>query len=48
VLSECADFCDLATLWKRIPNLKLAVPFDEVKYSPPKKDVGISELLVVF
>jgi len=37
-----------ATLWKRIPNLKLAVRFDEVKYSPPKKDVGISELLVVF
>jgi len=36
------------TLWKRIPNLKLAVRFDEVKYSPPKKDVGISELLVVF
>jgi nitric oxide reductase len=37
-----------ATLWKRVPTLKLAVPFDEVKYSPPKKDVGISELPVVF
>jgi fungal nitric oxide reductase len=38
----------LATLWKKIPTLKLAIPFEEVKYSPPKKDVGIGELPVVF
>ncbi|CAG8949364.1 hypothetical protein HYFRA_00004991 [Hymenoscyphus fraxineus] len=37
-----------ATLFKRLPNLRLAVPFEEVKYSPPHKDVGISELPVVF
>jgi nitric oxide reductase len=42
------DFDVLATLWKMIPNLKLATPFNEVKYSSPKKDVGIGELLVVF
>ncbi|KAH6712785.1 cytochrome P450 55A2 [Leptodontidium sp. MPI-SDFR-AT-0119] len=37
-----------ATLWQKLPNLKLAIPFDEVKYSPPQKDVGIGELSVVF
>ncbi|KAH7399892.1 cytochrome P450 55A2 [Cadophora sp. MPI-SDFR-AT-0126] len=37
-----------ATLWMKLPNLKLAIPFDEVKYSPPTKDVGIGELSVVF
>jgi len=37
-----------ATLWKKVPTLKLAIPFEEVKYSPPKKDVGIGELQVVF
>lgn len=38
----------VATLWQRLPNLKLAIPFEEVKYSPPTKDVGIQELSVVF
>ncbi|RDL39244.1 Cytochrome P450 55A2 [Venustampulla echinocandica] len=37
-----------ATLFKKLPTLKLAIPFDQVQYSPPKKDVGISELPVVF
>ncbi|PVH89208.1 cytochrome P450 55A2 [Cadophora sp. DSE1049] len=37
-----------ATLWTKLPNLKLAIPFEEVKYSPPTKDVGIGELSVVF
>ncbi|KAH6682981.1 cytochrome P450 [Halenospora varia] len=37
-----------ATLWQKVPNLKLAMPFDEVKYSPPHKDVGIGELSVLF
>ncbi|KAG9232188.1 cytochrome P450 55A1 [Amylocarpus encephaloides] len=37
-----------ATLFERLPNLKLAIPFEEVKYSSPHKDVGISELSVVF
>jgi nitric oxide reductase len=38
----------VATLWKKLPDLKLAIPFEEVKYSPPTKDVGIIELPVVF
>ena len=42
-----ADY-DIATLWKRVPTLKLAIPFEEVKYSPPERDVGIGELPVVF
>lgn len=37
-----------ATLFQKLPNLKLAIPESEIKYSPPKKDVGIAELLVVF
>ncbi|KAH8796549.1 cytochrome P450 55A1 [Hyaloscypha finlandica] len=37
-----------ATLWQKLPNLKLAIPFEEVKYSPPTKDVGIIDLPVVF
>jgi len=37
-----------ATLFQRLPDLKLAIPFSEIKYSPPKKDVGIIELPVVF
>lgn len=36
------------TLWQKLPNLKLAIPFEAVKYSPPKKDVGLSELPVIF
>ena len=38
----------LATLFKRIPTLKLAIPSEEVKYPPPRKDGGISELPVIF
>jgi len=37
-----------ATLFQRLPNLRLAIPFGEVRYSPPTKDVGITELPVVF
>ncbi|EKD17103.1 uncharacterized protein L3040_000372 [Drepanopeziza brunnea f. sp. 'multigermtubi'] len=37
-----------ATLWQKLPNLKLAVAFAKVNYSPPKKDLGIGELPVVF
>ena len=46
-MSSYTDF-GTATLWTRLPNLKLAIPFEEVKYSPPTKDVGIGELSVVF
>lgn len=37
-----------ATLFQKLPNLKLAVPLDEVKYSSPEKDVGILELPITF
>ncbi|EZF33780.1 hypothetical protein H109_00123 [Trichophyton interdigitale MR816] len=36
------------TLFKRLPDLKLAVPLDEVKYSDPSKDVGITELPITW
>jgi fungal nitric oxide reductase len=39
---------NIATLFRKLPNLKLAVPFEKVTYSPPTKDVGITELPVVF
>ncbi|KAH7383908.1 cytochrome P450 55A3 [Pyrenochaeta sp. MPI-SDFR-AT-0127] len=37
-----------ATLFEKLPNLKLAVPFEEIKWSPSDKDVGITELPVVW
>jgi fungal nitric oxide reductase len=37
-----------ATLFQKLPNLKLAIPFSEIKYSPPTRDVGIIELPVTF
>ncbi|KAK0102352.1 hypothetical protein ONS95_005973 [Cadophora gregata] len=37
-----------ATLWTKLPDLKLAIPLEAVKYSPLTKDVGIEELSVVF
>ncbi|KAF2497056.1 cytochrome P450 [Lophium mytilinum] len=37
-----------ATLFKRLPNLRLAIPFEEIKYSSPTKDVGITELPILF
>lgn len=38
----------IATLFQRLPDLRLAVPFDQVEYSEPTKDIGITELPVVF
>jgi fungal nitric oxide reductase len=37
-----------ATLWQKLPTLQLAIPFEDVKYSPPTKDVGIIDLPIVF
>ncbi|RDW79372.1 hypothetical protein BP6252_04010 [Coleophoma cylindrospora] len=37
-----------ATIFQKLPNLKLAIPFDKISYSPPTKDVGITTLPVVF
>jgi fungal nitric oxide reductase len=38
----------VATLFQKLPDLKLAIPFDEIKYSDPRKDIGIQDLSVVF
>ena len=37
-----------ATLFQKLPNLKLAVPFDRIEYSEPTRDIGITELPVIF
>ncbi|EFY88259.1 cytochrome P450 [Metarhizium acridum CQMa 102] len=37
-----------ATLFQQLPNLKLAVPISDIKYTPLHKDVGIQELPVTF
>ncbi|TKA80462.1 hypothetical protein B0A49_00846 [Cryomyces minteri] len=36
------------TLFQRVPNLRLAMPMSEIKYSKPSQNVGITELPVVF
>jgi len=40
--------CVFETLYQKLPNLRVAVPLDELKYSEPEKDVGILELPVVW
>ncbi|KAH6666510.1 cytochrome P450 55A2 [Plectosphaerella plurivora] len=37
-----------ATLYHKLPNLEVAVPFEEVHFSPLSKDVGIIDLPVKF
>lgn len=37
-----------ATLYQKLPNLEVAVPFEEIKFSPLSADVGIMELPVRF
>ncbi|PQE12118.1 Cytochrome P450 55A2 protein [Rutstroemia sp. NJR-2017a BVV2] len=37
-----------ATLYKRLPNLKVAVSPDELKYTPPTQNIGIAELPVTW
>lgn len=36
------------TLYKRLPNLKIAVPLDDLKYTPPTQNIGILELPVTW
>lgn len=36
------------TLFQKLPNLKVAIPASDIKYSPPNADVGICELPVVW
>jgi nitric oxide reductase len=37
-----------ATLFKRLPNLKIAVPIEGLEYTPLVKDVGIVSLPVTW
>ncbi|KAH8815496.1 cytochrome P450 55A1 [Xylogone sp. PMI_703] len=37
-----------ATIFQKLPNLRLAIPFEDIKYTDPKKDIGIPELPVIF
>jgi len=37
-----------ATLFHRLPNLKLAIPFEDIRYTSPTVDIGILELPVLF
>jgi nitric oxide reductase len=41
-------YCVIATLFQRLPNLKLGISFDEIEWSAPHKDVGIVELPVTW
>jgi len=38
----------VATIFQKLPNLRLAVPISEVKYSLPSNDVGISKPPILF
>lgn len=43
-----ADNSSTASLFQKLPNLNLAIPLNEVEYSPPTKDIGIAKLPVIF
>lgn len=38
----------VATLFQKLPGLKLAIAFEEIKYTNPHMDIGIVELPIVF
>jgi nitric oxide reductase len=38
----------IASLFKKVPNLKIAVPLADVEYTPLNRDVGIVRLPVTF
>ncbi len=40
--------CVFGTLFQKLPNLKLAVAFEDVRYTNPGKDIGITELPVTW
>ncbi|KAM0328964.1 hypothetical protein ACHAPQ_006964 [Fusarium lateritium] len=37
-----------ATLYQKLPNLKIAVPFEKINYAPLNRDVGVVDLPVIF
>ncbi|KAF5670014.1 cytochrome p450 55a1 [Fusarium heterosporum] len=38
----------LATLYQKLPNLRIAIPFEKINYTPLNRDVGIVDLPVTF
>lgn len=46
--SVCANRNDIATLFKKLPNLELGVPIEKINYTPLMGDVGIVDLPVKF
>ena len=38
----------VATLFSKLPNLRLAVDIDQINYTPLRKDVGIADLPVTW
>lgn len=40
--------CALGGLFRRLPGLKLAVPFDQLQYTDPKRDVGLAKVPVTW
>ena len=45
---DCVLVRAVATLFQKLPNLKLATPASDIEYTPPTKDVGITKLPVLF
>ena len=39
---------NIATLFKELPNLKIAVPFEKINFTPLDRDVGVVDLPVTF
>ena len=42
-----SSIASVATLFQRLPNLKLAVPISDIEYTPPTKDLGIIKLPIL-
>ena len=38
----------VGTIFKKLPNLKIAVPMDKIEYTPLTRDVGIVKLPVTW
>ena len=47
-LAKKPRLTEVGTLFQRLPNLRLAVPLEEVEFTPLGADVGIEKLPVVW
>ena len=41
------DITLVATIFRKCPGVKLAIPFEEIQFSPPTRDIGIVKLPVM-